>query len=116
MRPAKNNPLPTFSFSTKRFRLPTFGSKNKHPVPIRYSSIEGLPAVLRKAQASAYIHLKGVNISFRAGYTDSPEDDLVSNVLRGLDSAVQKINGKWSSVQVRVPCSTTFGVFKHDLP
>jgi hypothetical protein len=92
----------------------TFGSRNNYPLPIRYSKIPGLPSAIDKAVSSTYMYLKGKSISIRFASTRLSVDEIIDNVVKGLEDAVTKFpqHGKYiESIHIKLSDSPSLPIY-----
>ena len=68
----------------------TFTKRNNLPIPIKYKSIQKLPALIHDSISSTYMHLHGSSISIRFGHTGMSKAAVVENVIEGLNQAIPK--------------------------
>ena len=74
----------------------TFGKRNRFPVPVDISSSDKISKNIQKALDSTYIHLAGTNIAIRIGISSMSCDDIVENVIEGLNFFMERLgNGKF---------------------
>jgi ribosome biogenesis protein UTP30 len=67
-----------------------FSSRHKYPIPIDLENQNKIEANIEKVVSSTYMHVTGSNISIRLGHTSMSCNDIVENIIQGLDCAVTK--------------------------
>ena len=71
-----------------------FGSRHRYPIPIDISDIAKAKGKIIRAISSTYMHLSGSSFSIRVGTTIMKAEDVVENVIAGLDSAIVKLGNQ----------------------
>lgn len=75
-----------------------FGGRHNYPVPIDLSATDKINNSIDKAIASTYVHVTGTNLSIRMGHTAMSVEEIVANVVQGLQCAVEKLgHGKFQA-------------------
>lgn len=77
----------------------TFFKKKKQPVPVKLTG-KDWAAQVRKACEATYLYLAGgSSLSVRVARSSQEEKECVENVMAVLETAVEKLPGKWKGIK-----------------
>jgi ribosome biogenesis protein UTP30 len=76
----------------------SFFKKKKQPVPVKLTG-KDWAAQVRKACEATYLYVTGSSLSIRVARSSQEEKECVENVMAALETAVEKLPGKWKGIK-----------------
>jgi ribosome biogenesis protein UTP30 len=76
----------------------TFNHISSMPIAIDMEDQSKLSNSIKKAVDSTYMHIRGKNITFRIAFSHMEVQEIIENILEGLQFGVEKIPGGWKNI------------------